>query len=352
MLWFNNKVNKLIFNINSKDIAFLLTSSLEVNKQKRSKLKVQTALGCLNSHASFHDYIFEFFLKEKMGKLRCAAISGVTKDLMGMYYGRRAMPGSLVSEVFNSRKTRFVVTTNNEPGRRGEFLRRTNTRASLLVPIEDFGVLVVNRFDTDKFSDYELTLLKYFVDEIVKSSLELALDNEKNFNAAIRDSMTDLYNHGYFLFQLEREIENAKRDNYPISLIMIDLDYFKHYNDLHGHPRGDKVLIDIAKILKYNTRWGDVVARYGGEEFVVVLHNAKLKFAVAKAERLRTAVSNFRFYKEEMQPNRDLTISLGVASFPETVSNSSELIEKADKALYFSKNNGKNRVSVYGREIR
>ena len=194
-----------------------------------------------------------------------------------------------------------------------------------------------------------MTVLKNFVNEVVAPSLDLALDNEKNFGASIRDPLTGLYNHGYFIFQLEREVENAKRGDNKVSLVMIDVDYFKYYNDHNGHPMGDKVLANIGKILRNSTRKGDIVARYGGEEFAVILFNAKPNDAIEKAEEFRKAIANFKFDKEELQPNGDLTISLGVANFPLHAKDHSELVEKADEALYHSKNSGKNRVSVYGK---
>ncbi len=352
MLWFTNKVNRIISEINSQDIAFLFTSLIEINRQKRSKLKAQVALKCLISHKSFGRYMFELYLMERTNKLRCVAISGVLKEIYNLYYGRAVLHDSRIYSVFYSKKIFFDKNFDNEKGRRSELLKKINAQSSLLLPIANFGDLVVNKLDKNNFNDYEILLLKNFVYEVIGPSLELALDNEKNFNSAIRDPLTGLYNHGYFMSQIEREINNAKRGKYKISLIMIDVDYFKHYNDLNGHPKGDQVLISIANLLKHNTRNGDIAARYGGEEFVVILYNTNIKLAAEKAERLRKTIADYNFYKKEMQPNGNLTISLGVANFPSDADESKELIEKADKALYFSKNSGKNRVSVYGKEVK
>ncbi|MBI2148596.1 GGDEF domain-containing protein [Candidatus Woesearchaeota archaeon] len=346
MLWLNKKMSDIVASVNPKDIAFLLASSLEINKAKRSRLKAQIAIDCLSSHNYYKNYFFEFYLREGSGKLRCVALGGVEGVLRNLYLGRSVLRGSIVFNAFYSRKAVFD-TVDNEIGRRAELLTKLGIKFSLFLPVGSFGVLVVDKKEDHKFDNYEISLLNSFVNDVIAPSLDLALDNEKNFGASIRDPMTGLYNHGYFVFQLEREIENAKRGKNKVSLVMIDVDYFKNYNDVNGHPKGDKVLINIAKILRENTRKGDIVARYGGEEFAVILFNAKLKAAAEKAEEFRKAISDFKFDREELQPNGNVTISSGVANFPANTDNASDLIEKADKALYNSKNTGKNKVTIY-----
>jgi len=129
---------------------------------------------------------------------------------------------------------------------------------------------------------------------------------------------------------------------------MIDVDYFKHYNDTHGHLKGNDVLKDIAQILKSSIRDIDVVARYGGEEFSIILPQTdKSKGAVITAERMRAAVEAFKFYKDEMQPGGKITISVGIAAFPEDGKTISEVVGRADEALYQAKREGRNRVCVY-----
>ncbi|MBS3152723.1 GGDEF domain-containing protein [Candidatus Woesearchaeota archaeon] len=348
MLWLNKKIGDIVTSINPKDIAFLLASSLEINKAKRSRLKAQVALDCLSAHSHFKKYLFEFYFKERSDILRCVALGGIEGLLKKLYIGRSVHKGGSVYNAFSSKRVQFS-TENLDDGRRIQLLNKLGIKASLYIPVANFGVLVIDKTDTYKFDEYEMTVLKNFVNEVVAPSLDLALDNEKNFGASIRDPLTGLYNHGYFIFQLEREVENAKRGDNKVSLVMIDVDYFKYYNDHNGHPMGDKVLANIGKILRNSTRKGDIVARYGGEEFAVILFNAKPNDAIEKAEEFRKAIANFKFDKEELQPNGDLTISLGVANFPLHAKDHSELVEKADEALYHSKNSGKNRVSVYGK---
>ncbi len=346
MLWLNQKISNLVKTINPKDIAFLLASSLELNKAKKTSLKAELALECLSLHQNFKEYILEFYLKTS-DKLRCIALNGMEKELKELYINRSVEDNSIVSKVFSNKKKYFTTAIEEEIGRRSELLTKLNIKSSLFLPITDIGLLIVNKKDTERFDVYDYLLLKRFIGEVVTPSLDLAFDNEKNFSASIKDPLTDLYNHGYFNLQLEREIENARRGKNDVSLIMIDIDYFKNYNDLNGHPNGDKVLINVANILKNNTREGDLAVRYGGEEFVIILVNTKLKDAAEKAEQIRKTILEYKFDREELQPDGDLTISVGVASFPKLADNMFELIEKADKALYKSKNTGKNKVTIY-----
>lgn len=161
---------------------------------------------------------------------------------------------------------------------------------------------------------------------------------------AITDGLTELYNYRSFGRQLDREIKRSKRHWSKTSLIMIDIDFFKHYNDTHGHPAGDKILRKLADLLRSNIRSSDVVARYGGEEFVFILPETPKAAAVKLAEKIRKVVQDEHFPHEDTQPNGDLTISLGVATFPDDAQSAEELIQKADEQLYQAKGAGRNQV--------
>lgn len=161
------------------------------------------------------------------------------------------------------------------------------------------------------------------------------------------DNLTGIYNHRYFSNALKSLTELAKENNKPLSLIFLDIDYFKNYNDLNGHQKGDLVLKNIADILKESTRKDDVVARYGGEEFVIILPEAAEAFAVKIGERIRERIEATYFENQELQPNGNLTISMGVSSFPEKAKTDDELIKNADDALYRAKFFNKNRVETY-----
>ena len=165
----------------------------------------------------------------------------------------------------------------------------------------------------------------------------------------ITDGLTGLYNHRHFQQRLRDEYERAKRYNSKLSLIMIDIDNFKHYNDTHGHPAGDKVLLEVSRILLDNARHSDIVARYGGEEFAVLCHSS-MADTIGVAERFRTEIEDAVIPGQEKQPLLSgqnigsLTICLGIAAYNSTMKEPSELVELADRKLYHAKKSGRNQV--------
>jgi len=168
--------------------------------------------------------------------------------------------------------------------------------------------------------------------------------NKEMEQLAITDELTMLYNYRYFQITLDKEI---KRNRYSyLSLIMLDIDHFKQYNDKHGHTMGNRILTEIARIMKENVRDVDTVVRYGGEEFAVVLPSTDTDEAFHVAERIRRVVEGFVFNTPDGVPS-SATVSMGIACFPKEAKNKSELISHADLALYKAKQSGRNKVCVY-----
>ncbi len=170
-------------------------------------------------------------------------------------------------------------------------------------------------------------------------------DFEHTYKLATTDGLTELYNHRYFQEQMILNIETSKRYNSEFSLILIDIDFFKKFNDKFGHQSGDAVLRQVAQTLKKNVRSTDIVCRYGGEEMSVILSNTKKEEAVLTAQKLCDAVSN-RIFDLVNNQKEHVTISLGVSSYPQNGTTPQELIEYADKGLYKAKENGRNQVGV------
>jgi diguanylate cyclase (GGDEF)-like protein len=164
---------------------------------------------------------------------------------------------------------------------------------------------------------------------------------------SITDSLTELYNRRFFQDRLTEEIERAKRYPQSLSLIMLDIDNFKKYNDTYGHQAGDEALRITAGILRNSIRNIDVVARYGGEEFAVILPMTEASAAKDIAERIRGGVDCRYFPDEFLRSTVKLSVSLGIASFPQDADNLFDLIRNADKALYVAKVGGKNVVSLF-----
>jgi diguanylate cyclase (GGDEF)-like protein len=166
---------------------------------------------------------------------------------------------------------------------------------------------------------------------------------------SITDGLTQLYNHRYFHELLERVITRARRYPQPVSLLILDIDDFKKYNDAHGHLAGDELLMKVAAVLSREAREADLVARYGGEEFGIILPETGKEGASILARRLRRIIEETKFEKEEVMPRGCLTVSIGIATYPEDAQSREELIRKADEALYEAKDLGKNRVCFFDR---
>ena len=180
--------------------------------------------------------------------------------------------------------------------------------------------------------------LRFKLEEIEK--LQVALQEQ-----AIRDALTGCFNRRYFDETLERELSRARREGYPLALLMLDLDHFKQINDTYGHQAGDEALKMLVETLKPDIRQEDVFCRYGGEEFVVLIPRMPLAIAADRAERWRQMIADicFKFGNFDLR----FTASIGVASYPEHGKVPDELTQFADLALYIAKHEGRNRVVVY-----
>ncbi|MCR4419654.1 MAG: diguanylate cyclase [Clostridia bacterium] len=179
---------------------------------------------------------------------------------------------------------------------------------------------------------------------------ELTERNRLLEELAITDGLTGLYNRRYFEQRLAEEISRCRRYESVLALAMIDVDYFKYYNDALGHPEGDRVLQDLGRLLRDGVRDEDVVARYGGDEFAVIFVEMDSLVAQKAGERIREIIEAYaaKLVGADSGAAQDLlTVSVGIASFPKDAESAGELIRKADQALYRAKEGGKNRVVVY-----
>jgi diguanylate cyclase (GGDEF)-like protein/PAS domain S-box-containing protein len=189
----------------------------------------------------------------------------------------------------------------------------------------------------------ELQVIKDLYKEKLK---EIDRMKEEALILSYTDDLTGMYNHRFFIHQLTMEVDRQKRYPSPLALLMIDIDYFKNYNDTNGHLAGDQVLKAIAIIIQHAVRQTDIVARYGGEEFCAILINTNKEGAIFIAERVKRNVAETNFPNEKVQPNGDLTVSIGVATFSSRISTVTDLIREADNALYRAKKAGRNKVEA------
>lgn len=178
----------------------------------------------------------------------------------------------------------------------------------------------------------------------------LAIENSRLYELikykSHTDAITRLWNHGFFQDKLTKEIEKANTTHQMVSLIMIDIDNFKELNDMYGHQNGDIVLKEMANILRDSSRDGDYACRYGGEEFSVILTQTSKDQGYIIAERIRQKIEDYCFPKFSSEEQLKVTVSIGLATFPEDAQRKESLITKTDKAMYCAKFSGKNQTCV------
>ncbi|MBI2561149.1 MAG: sensor domain-containing diguanylate cyclase [candidate division NC10 bacterium] len=209
---------------------------------------------------------------------------------------------------------------------------------------EVIGVLNAQKPEPHGFSLGDMDLFQAVANQVA-AALENAQLYQRTKELSARDDLTGLFNRRHFFENLEKEIQRARRYRRVFSLLMLDLDDFKGYNDSHGHLRGDEALKEVARLLLANSRRADVVGRFGGEEFVVLLPEINKQGAAVVAEKMRAAVEQYAFFGRESQPGGRLTVTLGLVTYPVDSEEGLELVDLADRALYAGKQQGGNRVS-------
>jgi diguanylate cyclase (GGDEF)-like protein len=222
-----------------------------------------------------------------------------------------------------------------------------NIRPEIFIPILGpfglYGIIVVGKkILEDEYTQSELLFLQQLM-----SFVSQAIKNVLHYEHSLRDVKTGLYNHGFFMTRLNEEVARSKRTGYVSSIIVMDVDKFKNFNDNYGHLAGDRVLENLALVIKQGVRTEDIPSRFGGEEFTVLLPNADKNTAWMVAERLRNAVASMAVPWDPPLPQ--VTISLGVYTFDQNSNiESAEIIHRADEALYLSKERGRNRSTIWG----
>ncbi|HSW70741.1 MAG TPA: sensor domain-containing diguanylate cyclase, partial [Gammaproteobacteria bacterium] len=211
---------------------------------------------------------------------------------------------------------------------------------------EVFGLLYLE-FDISEnqcLSGTENLLITAFAEVMALALANVRLRDNLQYQS-IRDPLTNLYNRRYLEDFLSRQLFLAAREETPLAVLMMDLDHFKRINDVHGHEAGDLVLKEFSRLLLTFVRRSDLATRYGGEEFVVIFYNSDKAGGMKRAEEIRDAVShsNLKYGNQDIH----LTVSIGVSSFPENAKDEKELLDRADKALYAAKKNGRNKVVHY-----
>ncbi len=285
-------------------------------------------------------------------ELSIKCIKGINSKLVERL---RLTPGEGISGIaFEAGKPLLVKDIESDPRFPSNRRARYRTKSCMSIPLaineRKIGVLnIADKVSGEAFDENDLNLLVS-----IASHASVALDRAESYQRSedlrkisITDPLTELFNRRFFQNRLIDEIERGKRHNQPLSLIMLDIDNFKEYNDTYGHLAGDEALKITAGVIRGSIRNIDMVARYGGEEFAVILPMTEAYAARDIAERIRSGVAS-RYYPDEAhRMDVRLSVSLGIASFPEDADNLLNLVGNADKALYLAKVSGKNRVSIF-----
>ena len=207
------------------------------------------------------------------------------------------------------------------------------------------GMLAIASYKANTFNEEDRSMLCN-----VAAQASLAIDNARHHaeveEQARRDSLTGAYNHGYLLERLYEEVDLARLNRLPLSLIMMDIDYFKAYNDTYGHVVGDDVLCLVVKAIKSHVKNTDIVGRWGGEEFAVALPGATTSQALIVAERIRSTLAEMHLTDRNGHPIAKPTMSQGIATFPYDVKDAAELVDIADQTLYVAKQRGRDQIMV------
>ena len=200
-----------------------------------------------------------------------------------------------------------------------------------------------------EFTQTDFELFHVLVN-IISISIENSLHYEAVKNLSLTDEMTNLHNYRSFISRLKEEINRTKRNKSDLSLVILDIDHFKNYNDTLGHQAGDEALREVGKVLKKTVRDEDIVSRYGGEEFCIIFPGISKEGIQNLCERIRLKIEKHKFYKEKVQPTGQLTVSLGGASYPKDATDMHGLIQRADEALYKAKHLGRNQMQIFSQK--
>jgi diguanylate cyclase (GGDEF)-like protein len=211
--------------------------------------------------------------------------------------------------------------------------------------VKPVGVFGLYRKSPNSFDKDEIELLRKIAGQAAMV-IDRITQYQHHRELSMTDELTGVFNRRYFNQRFDREIQRSQRYDRPLTLLMIDIDHFKTFNDHHGHLMGDKVLQSVATLLEHSIRKADIIARFGGEEFVILLPEIDKERGRKVAEKLRRTIERASFPNAETQPLGRLTISIGSASYPEDSTRGPELLERADRALYLAKTLGRNQVAV------
>lgn len=228
-----------------------------------------------------------------------------------------------------------------------EFVRERDVKSFVCMPIstikKKYGIVLIESREYNKFTDENQKLISLIGHQLSTSIENLEL-YKKMKELATTDGLTGIYNRLYFQERLSKELKIAHENDYPLSLVIFDIDHFKKVNDTYSHLIGDKVLKTVTSVVKNSIRRSDMIARYGGEEFIILFPNMDIDRAEELCESLRKKIHDTQIPTRD--ENINVTASFGIANYPANAYSEENLVRAADRALYEAKNSGRNQVRL------
>ncbi len=322
------------------DINSIIASSLDKKRVLKTILEqTKNLIGCAKSSILLIDnetnqLVFEVLTNEEEEKILSDVRLNIGEGIAGSVW-QNGKP-LLIKDAQND--SRFSKKADSK----SEFV----TTSIIAVPLISNGKIIgvmeaINKIDNTFFNSYDLYLFEH-----LSIQAAVALDNASLYEMAISDGKTKLFIHRYFQSRLDEELKRTSRYGGDISIVMFDIDHFKSVNDTYGHQMGDEVLIKVATIIKNNCRVSDIPSRFGGEEFAVILVETNKDGAVFYGEKIRKLVEESVFIHKDKEVK--ITISAGIAVDSDNQpKDSADFLSMADKALYYSKKNGRNQTNLF-----
>ena len=326
----------------------------EISKELMSTVDLAESLNLVTKNLKKvvkYDFCSVRLVDQQTGKVRSFFLEDLQEEVSRK---TEIKEGKAVADwVVRNKKT--LLLFNTEQSKLYQKLKGNPQVKSLLsLPVlsqsQVIGVLTVGAYEKARFQQEDVQILT-----ILGSQITIVLKNALLYHSAreeaITDGLTQLYNYRYFQERLKKELDYCSVNSRSLSLLFLDVDYFKQYNDTYGHPQGDEVLRTISRIIKSNIRNTDVPVRYGGEEFAVILPDTNGPGAVQVAERIVQEVAQVKFPGSGENPWVTMTVSIGLALYPEEAANEEDLLARADHALYQAKKLGRNRLYSFSKLV-
>lgn len=321
------------------NVAQVVVSSLELDEVLENILgSAMTIMGMPAGSIALYD--------QPGNKLQLHAHLGLSQQFVN-HATWTVKAGGLTASILDQAELLVVEDTSLADCFNNPLVINEGIRSLIAVPLKIqakvVGILYVDDFVPRSFSRIRLRLLS-----ILGSFAAMSIDNarlhKKTCELASTDGLTGLFNYRHFKKVFAEELVRARRYEKPLAVIMLDIDDFKQFNDVYGHPVGDKVLVRVAEILGETLRDCDYVFRYGGEEFIAILPETELPAALTAAERLRQLIADDAHRYLDTQVRNRVTASIGVAVYPRDGQTLEDLLSAADALLYVAKREGKNKV--------